>query len=367
LEVNAKKGTSFRDSLKSLYSNYAFALRKCGLSLDTQVFSRYYLSDISNQETELGKSPIFKCSRSGAYSVIQQCPLEAGALTLFTYHIKNKRSRLKKEIIKFDEGHWRNCVKVKGENYSLLWTGNFSGYGLLDSYEQTNEIFSVFNTLVNDNGMTLFNNTIRTWIYVRDIDNNYQGMAESRKTYFEQQGLVKETRYIASTGIEAKLKETGSLVSLDSLSISNLKKEQIIRMEAPDNLCPTYDYGITFERGTMVEFGERAHLYISGTASIDKNGNVLFPFEIKKQTKRALDNISALLKRYGATLDDLAYLVVYIRNITEAGKVKDVLRRFVRKGIPVIMVEGAVCRPSWLVEIEGLGIISKKTAFPEFV
>ena len=69
--------------------------------------------------------------------------------------------------------------------------------------------------------MNLRNNTVRTWIYVRDIDNNYKGMVVARREFFTRIGLTNQTRYIASTGIEGKSIKMQSLVSLDSLSIGN--------------------------------------------------------------------------------------------------------------------------------------------------
>ena len=32
----------------------------------------------------------------------------------------------------------------------------------------------------------------------------------------------------------------------------------------------TYEYGVTFERGTAVTYGDRRHVFIAGTASIDR-------------------------------------------------------------------------------------------------
>ena len=75
-------------------------------------------------------------------------------------------------------------------------------------------------------------------------------------------GFFTITRFIASTGIEGFSKEVNSLVSFDAFAIKNLKQEQIVRMEAPKNLPPTITYGVTFERGTRVRFGDRSHLHI---------------------------------------------------------------------------------------------------------
>lgn len=366
LTNHTKTETSFTKALDSLYKSYLQSLKKLGLSENTQIFSRFYLSDIANQKKQLLTSDVYKICQSGAVSIIQQCPLNGNSVSLLSYHILNKKNKFKKTFFKFDDEGWRNGIKIKGDNYDLFYTANFSGFGFLNSFEQTNEIFSSYNSFLNDNDMTLLKNAVRTWIYVRDIDNHYQGMVDSRKDYFLEQGLIKQTRYLASTGIEAKLKEVNSLVSMDALTISHLKPEQIVRMEALENLNPTSDYGVTFERGSKVMFGDRSHLFISGTASIDKHGQVMFPEDVEKQTERTLENISALLKPHGATLRDMVYFIVYLRNITEFSKVIEVLNKKGFGNVPTIIVEGSVCRPTWLVEIEGIGIISATNKWPNF-
>ena len=137
-------------------------------------------------------------------------------------------------------------------------------------------------------------------------------------------------------------------------------------MEARELLNPTHEYGVTFERGTRIDFGDRSHLYISGTASIDKNGNILHVGDIKKQTKRTLKNIIALLKPHGARLKDMAYFIVYVRNITQTEEVIDILKKEKLDKVPIIFAEGAVCRPAWLVEIEGVAIIPNHSDWPDF-
>ena len=191
-------------------------------------------------------------------------------------------------------------------------------------------------------------------------------MVESRKAFFQEHGLTTETRYIASTGIEGFSKEVNSLVTLDAYAVNNLKKEQIIRMEALDYLSPTDKYGVTFERGTRVRFGDRSHLHISGTASIDKSGKTLYISDIRKQTLRTIENIRVLLAPYAADLKDMVYIIAYIRDIKDGNRVMEILKREIPGEIPVVFLESSVCRPDWLVELEGVAIIPDSNNFPVF-
>jgi enamine deaminase RidA (YjgF/YER057c/UK114 family) len=107
-------------------------------------------------------------------------------------------------------------------------------------------------------------------------------------------------------------------------------------------------------------------LHISGTASIDKHGEIMYLNDVKKQTHRTIENIRALLAPHGASLNDMAYFIIYIRNIKDRHKVMEVLEKEIPEDIPVLLLEGAVCRTAWLVELEGIAIIPDSSEFPPY-
>jgi enamine deaminase RidA (YjgF/YER057c/UK114 family) len=298
---------------------------------------------------------------------VQQRPLDGGTLAMFAYHIKTADNPFGQSVYKHTKNQLCREVFTTGRNYSLLWTTNCTDGSVMDSRIQTDKIFDGLNSVLNHHQMDLRQNMVRTWIYVRDIDNNYAGMVRSRCELFDNIGLTAQTRYIASTGIEGKTFNPVNLVTLDSLSIGNLKEEQIIKMEALENLSSTAAYGVTFERGLRVRFGDRSHLYISGTASIDKCGNIMYEGDVRKQLERTLDNVEALLAPHGATMNDMQYIFLYLRNPGHFSLISDILSNRIPEGLPLIAVEGPVCRPGWLVEVEGVGIIPDSCAFPDFI
>lgn len=118
---------------------------------------------------------------------------------------------------------------------------------------------------------------------------------------------------------------------------------------------PTHEYGVTFERGTSVSYGDRKHVYISGTASINDKGEVVHPGEVLKQARRALDNIAALLKEAACTMEDMAYLLIYLRDVADYKPVEDVMQALY-PGVPKLILLAPVCRPGWLIEIEGMAL-----------
>lgn len=364
LTIKSRDDATFNEALAEIADAYKSALVDFELDEKSLQFSRIYVSDISNEYQGLLKSPLYGYLHLGVISVIQQSPL-CGPASILVYHIKADNNSLNKNSVVNDSDRTLQCVYSTGKHYSLLLTANNTSDGS-GSEKQTEGIFSSHCDVLNKYNMTLQNNTVRTWIYVRDVDNNYNGMVNARRELFSKVGLTEHTRYIASTGIEGKMDQTRSLVSMDSLSIGNLKEEQIVRMEALENLSSTILYGVTFERGTRIRFGDRSHLYISGTASIDNNGDILFKGDIRGQTERTLDNIEALLRPHGATLEDMRYIIIYVRNRKHYQFLQDILTARLPANIPLVPVEGAVCRPGWLIEMEGVAIIKDSTVYPPF-
>jgi enamine deaminase RidA (YjgF/YER057c/UK114 family) len=360
-------GLPLKEAFEEVAASYLAALQDNGLDLSTQQFMRIYMSDLSNDQVWLLESELYKIASTSAFSILQQSPLGDAEVAILAYHIKTNDNTFKKEIIAHAKEYNNQSVFSKGKNYSLLWTSNYiSNDGGLDSYKQSQEIFTNLSASLQNHDMNIRNNMIRTWIFVRDVDNHYKGMVDYRREYFETIGLTSKTRYIASTGINGSCADNKTLVTLDALSVQNLKEEQIVRMMALENLSDTIVYGVTFERGFRIRYGDRSHIYISGTASIDADGKTIYISDIRKQTERTLDNIEALLKPHGAVMGDMQYLIIYLRNRKHWSQIQDILVARIPDSVAIVPVEAPVCRPNWLIEIEGVGAIPDTTEYLPF-
>lgn len=355
---------TIEEELEHVYKQYVLALQQSQLDQDTQVFSRIYFSDIANQSDIYSQSQLSDFLSSGFVSKIQQRPLSGNRISLFSYHIKNKQYSFEK-MVQNQDG-LQNCF-VKGKSYQMAWNFVPNDKNTQDVHSQTLNLFHAIDQTLQPFQLNFRDNAIRTWIYVQDIDNRYADIVTGRNEYFDKIGLTEQTRYVASTGIEGKIENPKSVFHIDTLAFSNIQEEQIVRMEAPGYMSETHHYGVRFERGLRLRFGDRSHLYISGTASIDTHGEVLHLGDSRKQTERAIKNVSVLLEQQNAGLNDLMYLFVYLRDPNSYQQVQEVLKKKIRENIPVIFLEGAVCRPEWLVEIEGVAIIPDKNQFPLFI
>jgi enamine deaminase RidA (YjgF/YER057c/UK114 family) len=153
---------------------------------------------------------------------------------------------------------------------------------------------------------------------------------------------------------------------MDNYAIAGIQKDQIHYLYAPTHLNRTSDYGVSFERGTSVDYADRRHVFISGTASINNKGEIMFPKDVEKQTRRMWDNVEALLAEAECTYDNVPMLIVYLRDVADYSLVRSLFdERFPDK--PCVIVHAPVCRPGWLVEMECMAVKAQtKTEWPAF-
>jgi enamine deaminase RidA (YjgF/YER057c/UK114 family) len=150
---------------------------------------------------------------------------------------------------------------------------------------------------------------------------------------------------------------------MDNYAISGIKPEQIHFLYAPMNLNRTSEYGVSFERGTYVDYADRRHVFISGTASINNKGQIINARDVVKQAQRVWDNVGALLSEADCTFFDVAMMIVYLRDTADYHVVRALYEeRF--PGKPYIIVHAPVCRPGWLVEMECMAV--KKMENPAY-
>ena len=352
ITVQAPANLGFAAQLDHVAGVYAEALQSTGLSRDSAIFRRIYLSDAPNQAALARETRLFSDPDAGpvAVAIVQQPPLPGSKVALLAYHVTADHP-IEKQTVS------ANHMLVRKNGLGHLWSTRLCAYSGTNSStaEQTRQIFAALTDTLTGQSATLADNCVRTWIYVKDVDVLYLDMVDSRTAFFERHGLNRNTHYIASTGIEGSCAHRFDTVLMDAYSVLGLRQSQVSYLNDYDLLCHTKDYNVTFERGTRVAYADRAHHFISGTASIDATGEVVHVGDVARQAERALTNVAALLKAGDATLDHMTHLLVYLRDPTDYPLVEAYLReRF--PTMPMLILRGPVCRPEWLFEVEGIGI-----------
>ena len=291
-------------------------------------FTRVYFSDVKNQLPTFERHPLAQKLNEGVVAYVEQPPLDGSKVALQT--VEGDTSHFMFQTIRFDESE-----------------------KLQSSEEQTFEAFEYHISFLHKQGLSLKDNCLRTWCFVHDIDRHYEGFISGRNQLFAREGLNKDSHFIASTGIGGSFACNAALVGIDFLSVDKTYSDTIRYLQAPEYLNRTEEYGVAFERGATIDVAGERYFFISGTASIDKQGNIVHPGDVVTQAGRLFLNIQELLKDGGGSLADLQSVIIYLRDIADYVTID----RYMRMRFPqlsFLIVQARVCRPGWLIEVEGV-------------
>lgn len=363
--VTAPSGGTLKKQIENVQTNYSNAIRSLGLvGHETPVFRRIFLSDAPNQAES-----VFQCDLADkgganpvAVSIVQQPPLPSSKIALLAYHIEGPKPLIKRRL---SPQH----LLIPKNGFGHLWSTQICGHKnskpLVWSL-QTRQVFEELSATLSSQGGSLYQNCLRVWLFIKDIDMFYGETVDERRALFLRHGLTSETHFIASTGIGGTGLHPQDLVHLDAYSILGIQPKQISYLTDSKMLCSANDYHVPFERGTCIRYADRSHIFISGTASIDHRGSSLHPGNVQNQLHRTLENIDALLQDAEASLADLMYIIVYLRDAADFECVRAELSRQL-PFVPAILVQGEVCRSEWLIEIEGFAIAAgRRPSYPWF-
>lgn len=317
------------------------------------VFIRFFVSDAANQMEYL--QALCTERMDCPFSIVEQSPLDGSKVALWMYLQKGVRMK--------NLSH--GISEVEHNGYRHLWmAGACNCMG--SSEDQTRLLLNEYVAYLSEQGCKLADNCIRTWFFVQNVDVNYTGLVKARNEVFMALGLTNETHFIASTGIAGRHADSKVLVLMDSYAVGGIQKEQVHYLYAPTHLNPTYEYGVSFERGTYIDYGDRRQVFISGTASINNKGEVVCAGDIRKQTLRMWENVETLLAEAECSFEHVAHLLVYLRDIADYAVVKEMFEeRFSR--IPKIYLWAPVCRPGWLIEMECMAVKNiEDNCFPAY-
>lgn len=331
--LSAPLGGLFVERLCHLYMKMGDYLDFEKLEGRTFKYCKVFLSDSKNQYPELLDSQLWKDYLSKVpCSVVEQQPLNGSKISILV-----KTSDHEPDF---------QAMSIRLRSMECKGRG---------AYEQTVLLFEKYMAALKEEGLDIATHCVRTWIFVNDIDRNYADVVRARNDVFARCGLTTDTHFIASTGIGGDTWVNNAIVAMDFLTCKAARPTNVLYLRAPEHLNDTIEYGVAFERGTRISLGQRQYFLISGTASIDKYGEVLYKGDVRKQTGRLLENIGALLSDGGATMNDIRCFTIYLRDLSDF-HVVDKFMSTVFPYTPRIILQARVCRPEWLIEMECVAI-----------
>jgi len=136
-------------------------------------------------------------------------------------------------------------------------------------------------------------------------------------------------------------------------------------------LNEAYDYErpSSFSRGMRIDLNGLVILLISGTASIDGNGETVHVGDFRAQCRRMFYNMTGLIESEGATWHDVVRTTYYLRDIDRDYRAFNEERTAFYKEqalepLPASTgIQAKLCRPELLVEGECI-VMFKKPAGP---
>ena len=269
-------------------------------------------------------------------------------------------------VTRHDGISWFHCADIRPDTISN------------GTYDRSTDAFMRMMRRLADRGVP-YGNVIRTWLYLGDIvgaegkTQRYKELNRARADFYQDfrfgAGLTPPSLngsvYPASTGIGTD----GRDILMSCIGLTTDRDDVVVTPLENPQQTSAFDYrekyspkSPKFARAMAIAADDWATVFISGTASIT-GSETRFIGDVEGQTRQTLENIGALvsadnfeshgLPGFGATLEDLALVRVYIKYQEDYQKTRRVCEAMLGE-LPTIYAVGDVCRPDLLVEIEGI-------------
>ena len=93
----------------------------------------------------------------------------------------------------------------------------------------------------------------------------------------------------------------------------------------PENF---YKSARAYSPGIKVDIGDSEMIFVAGQIAKDKDGNIVAPNDITKQTEFVFQKIEQILKCGGASIDDVVKAVIYVTRISDFEKISAVRNKY---------------------------------------
>jgi enamine deaminase RidA (YjgF/YER057c/UK114 family) len=127
--------------------------------------------------------------------------------------------------------------------------------------------------------------------------------------------------------------------------------KEVIQPQSLSDPRPRYSHGIVTQPGKL--------LFIAGQTASDKNHNVVGKGDIEAQAKQVFENLQAVLKETGASLENLVMTTIYLTDNKYREGYNRVRNQYY-KGTPptsTLLVVKGLANPDYMIEIAGVAAL----------
>jgi len=129
-------------------------------------------------------------------------------------------------------------------------------------------------------------------------------------------------------------------------------REKRIRLTGTEHVAAT--------DGTWAQGTRKANLvFISGQVPLDKEGNLVGSGDFRAQALQALDNLVAMLKSLGASVEDLMMITVFVTDMNNRTTFAEVRDGYFRKHPPAstIVEINSLYMKEVMIEVNGIAVL----------
>lgn len=114
----------------------------------------------------------------------------------------------------------------------------------------------------------------------------------------------------------------------------------------------------SYSHGYSIQVGDAKIIFTTGQIALDKDGQVVAPDDIEKQTEFVLESLERILNEAGASLDDVVKATIYVTDINDFSKISSIRNKYFKNSEPVsTLVEvNKLVKEGCKIEIEVIAI-----------
>ena len=217
---------------------------------------------------------------------------------------------------------------------------------------RTDQAIDTFEKLVESLAVVRmdFSKVVRTWFYNDDILSWYSDFNKVRNDFFKANGIFKGL-VPASTGIGGSNWANTALVS--GLLAVAPKNSEVTSFAVPSPLQePALDYGSSFSRAVEVQMPDHRRVLISGTASIDHDGNTVHLDDVEAQIDFTMKVAKAILESRKMDWSNVTRVTAYFKHAKDVPVFEKYCKSCDIELMPIVVMQADICREGLLYEIE---------------
>lgn len=258
------------------------------------------------------------------------------------------------KVLKLEGSPCGRIFRADGREYLTL--SGIRAHEAGNPEQQAHAMLHKCETLLKEAGVDLLA-VPRTWMWLGDILDWYDEFNLVRNKFFTDRGMLGKgvtSRMPASTGIGIG-PNNGAICAMDLTAI--IKPAGAMGyIDVGGNQKSAFDYGSAFSRASEVTSPAGRTVFVSGTASIDADGNTTHLGDAENQIIDTIENVRAVFRQMKCGDKDVVHSLIYCKT-AEIEKI--FCEKFGGLPWPKITMITDVCRDNLLFEIEATAAIGE--------